>query len=131
MNQTLKLKLSFDSNQLSPSDIEQSVLSFEKEMLALDGVETIVNDQINKDIDPLLFATLSISLAPVVTTKFFEFLNAWAMRRENRLIKIKIQLSKDKFIEFEGSETMSKKDVENWILAVEKALNTKKSNVKN
>ncbi len=125
MNEKLNFKLIFDSDQLDPAKVEDSVLSFEREMTELSGVEKILDDHIYKDIDPLIFATLSLSLAPIVTTKFFEFLHAWSMRRENRLIKIKIQLGKDKFIEFEGPETMSKKDVDGWILSVEKAIKSK------
>jgi hypothetical protein len=49
----------------------------------------------------------------------------WALRRENRNIRIKMQLGRNKSIEFEGSETLSEKDVEAWILAVEKALKNK------
>lgn len=86
----------------------------------------MLEQRTHKDIDPLIFATLSVSLVPLAATKFFEFLNAWALRRENRLIKIKIQLGKDKVVEFEGSETMSKKEVEAWIRTIEKSLQSKK-----
>jgi hypothetical protein len=125
MSEMLNLKLDFDSDKLRPSEIEKSVLSFEKEIAGLSGVEKAFEQQINKDIDPLTFAALSIYLAPVVMPKFLEFLTTWAMRRENRLIKIKVQLGKNKYAEFEGSETLSKKDVESWISAVEKALKHK------
>ena len=126
MRDKLNFKLILDSDQLDPSKLEKSILSLEREVIELNGVEKIVDDHANKDIDPLLFATLSISLAPIVTTKFFEFLNAWSLRRENRLIKIKLQLSKDEFIEFEGSETMSKQEVEAWVLAIKKTLKSKR-----
>jgi hypothetical protein len=126
MSQTLDFKLIFDSNQLQPSVLEKCVLSFEEELLELGGVESILDNHEVKEIDPMIFATLSLSLAPIVATKFFEFLNTWLLRRENRLVKIKIQIGKDKSIEFEGSETMSKKDVEAWILAIETALKSKR-----
>lgn len=125
MSATLDFRLVFDSDELRPAEVERSMLSFEKEIAGLDGAERTSGAQTDKEIDPLTFAALSLALAPAAATKFFEFLNAWAMRRENRLIKIKIQLGKSRSIEFEGSETLSKKDVEGWILAIEKALKQK------
>jgi hypothetical protein len=47
------------------------------------------------------------------------------MRRENRQIRVKIQTGRNKFIEFEGSETLSKQKIEEWIATVEKALKQK------
>jgi hypothetical protein len=125
MSETLNIKLVLDSSQLGPSDLQKSTLSLEKELEEAVGGRKTFERQVNKDIDPLAFAALSISMAPIAMTKFFEFLNMWALRRENRNIKIKIQLGKNKSIEFEGSETLSKKDVETWILVIEKALKNK------
>jgi hypothetical protein len=122
MNEKLNFRLILDSDQLDPSKIENSVLALEKEIDEFSSPENVSDNVTNKEIDPLLFATLSLSLAPIAAAKFFEFLNAWSLRRENRSIKIKIQLGKDKLIEFEGSETMSKKDVEGWILSVKNAM---------
>lgn len=109
----------------SPSDLEASTLALEKELgRSLGGIRKAEAGG-HKDIDPLAFATLTVAVAPVVVTKFFEFLNAWALRRENRHVRIKLQLGKDKSIEFEGSETLSKEDVEKWIRVLDGAMKKK------
>jgi hypothetical protein len=122
MNASLPFNLCFDSERLRPIEVEMCILGLEREVLELDGVEKAANNQAVKEIDPLAFAILSFNLIPTVLARFFEFLNAWAMRRENRMVKIRVQLGKNKYVEFEGSETMSKKDVEGWVAAVEKTL---------
>ncbi len=121
MNKMLDFQLFFDSDQLRPAEVEKAILSFEKEMVQLEGVKKASGRQVEGDIDPLLFAALGFSLAPAVTPKFLEFLNAWVMRRENRVIKVKVQLGWNQSIEIDGSETLSQKKMEDWISAIEKS----------
>jgi hypothetical protein len=125
MSERLDFQLRFDSDQLRPIQVERAMLSFEKEITELDGVEKPSGRPIGKDLDPLTFAALTISLAPTMITKFFEFLNAWAMRRENRMIKIKIQIDRNTCIEFEGSETLSPKKIEDMLTTIRKTLKRK------
>src|SRR5215216_2383641 len=54
-----------------------------------------------KSIDPVIAGALIISVTPTVLTKFLDFLHAWAMRRENHTLKIKIQTPDNSVIEIE------------------------------
>ncbi|MBI3174887.1 MAG: hypothetical protein HYZ25_14270 [Chloroflexi bacterium] len=115
-------ELILKNDQIPPRELEKSAVAFETEAAKNFGDIHRSREAPSKDIDPLAFATLSIAIAPIVATKFFEFLNTWALRRENRNIRIKIQVGKDESIEFEGSETLSKQDVEEWIEAIARAM---------
>ncbi len=119
------LAILLENDQADPNEIERSTLSLEKELGQTVGGIHRQAAHGHKDIDPLAFATLTVAIAPVVVTKFFEFLNTWALRRENRHVRIKLQLGKDKSIEFEGSETLSKEDVEKWIRVLDGAMKKK------
>jgi hypothetical protein len=114
-----------ENDQASPRDLEKFTLALEKELERKVGGLRPETAPGHKAIDPLAFATLTVAVAPVVAGKFFEFLNTWIMRRENRHVRIKLQLGKDRSIEFEGSETLSKADVEEWIRTLEGALQNK------
>lgn len=119
------LAILLENDQADPNELERSTLSLEKELdQNVGGIHRQTADG-QKDIDPLAFATLTVAIAPIVVTKFFEFLNTWALRRENRHVRIKLQLGKDKSIEFEGSETLSKEDVEKWIRILDGAMKKK------
>ncbi|MBI5294315.1 MAG: hypothetical protein HY869_02485 [Chloroflexi bacterium] len=119
------LAILLENDQADPNELERSTLSLEKELAQnVGGIHRQAADG-HKDIDPLAFATLTVAIAPIVVTKFFEFLNTWALRRENRHVRIKLQLGKDKSIEFEGSETLSKEDVEKWIRVLDGAMKKK------
>lgn len=119
------LAILLENDQADPNELERSTLSLEKELdQNVGGIHRQTADG-QKDIDPLAFATLTVAIAPIVVTKFFEFLNTWALRRENRHVRIKLQLGKDKSIEFEGSETLSKEDVEKWIRVLDGAMKKK------
>ena len=131
MHKNLNFKLVFENNGRpwksagtfgALAEVERAMLFFEREAVQLGCAQKAPDQSAGKDIDTLTFAALALSLAPTVATKFFEFLNAWSMRRENRQIRIKIQTGRNKFIEFEGSETLSKQKIEELIATVEKAL---------
>jgi len=74
-----------------------------------------------KGVDPVTaaigFSMLSSSLPQILT-----FLRDWALRREGRVLKIKIQSKKDRFIEMEIPTAISKKEVKEWIETVQSAI---------
>ena len=75
----------------------------------------------SKAVDPVLaavcFSMLSNSLPQILN-----FLHDWALRREGRVLKIKIQSKKDKVIEMEIPTSLSNKEVKAWIKSVQSAI---------
>lgn len=78
-----------------------------------------------KGIDHVILGTLLISVSPIMLTKFLDFLHAWALRQENRVIKIKIQTKANQVIEVEVPETMSPDEVKKWIGEIKSTVNQK------
>ena len=68
-----------------------------------------------KAIDPVVLGALIIASAPSIITKILEFLHAWAIRREDRVVKVKIQTQAGNIVEIEVPETMSQDKVKEWI----------------
>ena len=75
-----------------------------------------------KAVDPVLLGALVIAIAPAVTDKVLDFLHAWMMRREGRMVKIKIQTAKDASIELEIPERMSQTDFKKLVKIVNETL---------
>jgi len=74
-----------------------------------------------KPVDPVVLGALAVTVGPLVLTKVLDFLHAWAMRREDRNVKIKIQ-SADKSLEVEVPTTMSPDETKAWINALKGTL---------
>ena len=75
-----------------------------------------------KSIEPVMLGFLVVSLGPTVLTKFLDFLHAWAMRREDRIVKLKFQSKAGELIELEVPATMERGDVEKWIKMVSESV---------
>jgi hypothetical protein len=73
-------------------------------------------------VDPVIVGMLIVAIGPTLLTKLLDFLHAWAMRREGRTIKIKIQTPDGAIVEVEFPQTVSFDDVEQWIAKVEAAV---------
>ncbi len=65
---------------------------------------------------------LIVAVAPLAVTKFLEFLQAWALRREGRAVKIEIQNVKGSLIEIEVPATTSTVEIRKWIGMVKECL---------
>jgi len=79
-----------------------------------------------KGIDPVVLGTLLVSISPIMLTKFLDFLHAWSLRQENRVIKIKIQTNANQIIEIEVPETTSPDEVKKWINEIKSTISPKK-----
>jgi hypothetical protein len=75
-----------------------------------------------KGVDPMLLGMLAVWAGPVVLPKFLEFLHSWAMRREGRTVKVKLQTAEGAALEVEVPATMSPAEVKTWIRTVSEAL---------
>ena len=53
--------------------------------------------------------------------KFLDFLHAWAMRKENRHIKVKLQAD-DKSVEIEVPQTSSPDEIKKWMKLAQDSL---------
>ena len=82
-------------------------------------------------IDPVLLGVLAVGVGPIVLTKVLEFLHAWAMRREGRVVKIRIQAGPDSSLEVEVPAIMPRSEVKTWINTVSEALNEKRKKAGN
>jgi hypothetical protein len=80
-----------------------------------------------KVIDPVILGALVVAVGPTVLTKFLEFLHAWAMRREGRTVKLKLQTPEGAALEIEVPQTMSPAEVKKWIDTLSEAVTKKKS----
>jgi hypothetical protein len=79
-----------------------------------------------KGVDPMILGALAVTVGPTVLTKFLEFLHAWAMRREDRTVKLKIQTEGGAMLEVEVPATMSPAEVKQWINSLNETLGKKK-----
>lgn len=75
-----------------------------------------------KAMDPALLSALVVAVAPTMLSQLLEFLHAWAMRREGRVVKVKLQTGDGRVVEGEFPATMSQEDARQWIAVVAKSL---------
>lgn len=118
-------EISLDPNN---SDLWKRELQIELIETGLISVVTTNPDAMpngTKGVDPVLaalgFSMLSNSLPQILT-----FLHDWALRREGRVLKIKIQTEKDRFIEIEIPSSMSKKELTEYINIAQSAIKKKR-----
>jgi hypothetical protein len=131
-NQPQNLEFSVEINSIGGDkeqvDDETRELYGELLEVELASVE-LANNQMppekTKAIDSVLLGTIAISVAPIMITKLLEFLLAWAMRREGRVVKLKMQ-SKTNSVEIEMPMTMSPDDLKIWIAELNESLSSKK-----
>jgi hypothetical protein len=55
----------------------------------------------------MLVGALVVSVGPVLLPKFLDFLNAWAMRREGRTVKVRLRQADGAEFEVDASDTVS------------------------
>lgn len=78
-----------------------------------------------RSIDPVIVGAVIVAVGPAVLPKFLEFLHAWAMRREERTVKISIKRPKGDSLEIEVPYAMSLPEVKQWIATVLDTLSKK------
>jgi hypothetical protein len=83
-----------------------------------------------KGVDPMLLGMLAVWVGPVLLPKFLDFLHAWAMRREGRTVKVKLQKADGSALEVEVPATMSRTEVKTWVNTVSEALAQKPASKK-
>ncbi|MFX1355504.1 MAG: hypothetical protein ACFFGP_16240 [Promethearchaeota archaeon] len=69
--------------------------------------------------DPFTIGALVLGVMPVVLPKLIEFMQTWALRGENRTVKIKTAAGLD--IEFTPDKKLSPADLEKYVKALSKA----------
>jgi hypothetical protein len=72
--------------------------------------------------DPVLLGVVLVTVGPTVLTHFLEFLHDWAMRREGRKLKVRIETPEGSAVEIEVPETTSREELIQWIETVRAAL---------
>lgn len=127
----LELIIALDVQDGNPEDVDRltrqlltEIRSLEVESVALAKDDAAPTG--TKSIDPVLVGALVIAIGPTLLTKFLEFLHDWAMRREGRTIKLKVQRSNNDSIEIEVPATMSQPEVQKWVESVNELLNKPK-----
>jgi len=65
---------------------------------------------------------IAVATTPTLLMKFLDFLHAWAMRREGRVIKIKYEDKDGKSLELEVAETTKREEIEKWINTIRDTL---------
>ncbi len=68
-----------------------------------------------KGIDPVLVGAILVSLGHVALPKLLDFLHDWAMRRQDRTVRISYKSPQGESIEVEVPATMDKDEVKSWI----------------
>ena len=72
--------------------------------------------------DTVVLGGLLLAVAPMVMTKLLEFLQAWAMRREGRMLKLNLQTADGASVQIEVPQTMSRSEVKRWLDTINEAL---------
>ena len=75
-----------------------------------------------KSVDAALLGALVVAVVTTALPKFFDFLHAWALRREGRMVKVKVQTESGAAIEVEFSETTPPEKVKEYIKLVNASL---------
>ncbi len=119
----LELHVRFQDRELSPQQVENITWGF-RHTLNQEFGRITQELSANKDGDALALGLLTLTLIPSMLPKFLDFLHAWAMRRENRHIKVKIQLS-DKSVEIEVPQTSSPDEIKKWMELANDSLSAK------
>jgi hypothetical protein len=121
---------SIEDASVDPDKLNQWLFDLKKEINDT-GLVTILssNNAImpsgTKGADPV-FAALTFSMLSTSLPLILTFAHDWALRRESRVLKIKIQSQKDEIIEVEIPGGMSKDEVKDWIKLVQKSVKNKK-----
>ena len=128
-NEVVELIVQVELVDSSDEEIDQETRRLRNEIVDLLDVEsaTLQTEQSSappgtKPIDPVTLGVLIVAVAPIAVTKFLEFLQAWAMRREGRTVKIKIQNAKGSLIEIEVPATTSTAEIQKWIGLIKESL---------
>jgi hypothetical protein len=111
---------------VDPEVIPQWTMDLKNEMVSTNLIDIIPTESLispsgTKGIDPMI-AAISFSMLSNSLPQILVFLHDWALRREGRVLKIKIQSKKDKFIEMEIPTALSKKEVKDWIETIQSAM---------
>lgn len=116
----------FDKERLSDDSYN---LADELQTFPIDDVKIVregkVPDKAKSGIDPIVLGGILVYTSQTVLPKILEFVYAWAMRREGRNIKIKIQ-NQNGSIEIDVPETKDIEDIKLWINELTKKLSEDK-----
>ena len=116
----LQVRIQLADAKALPRELESLASNLEKEVVEqVNGIQLTRNTlRGQRGADALVIGTVMLTFIPIVLPKFLEFLHAWAMRRENSNIHIKIE-SKNKTVEVEVPSSMSPEEAKRWITLVE------------
>jgi hypothetical protein len=119
----LQARIQLTEADAKPRELEALAAALEKETLEhVQGVQLTRNlFRGQRDVDPLVVGTVLLTFIPIVLPKVLEFLQAWAMRRENSSIRVKIT-AKDKTVEIEVPSSLSPEEARRWIIMVKQNL---------
>ncbi|MBN1148997.1 MAG: hypothetical protein JXA78_17195 [Anaerolineales bacterium] len=124
---TIQVQLGLPSGDEQQLDLAARQLRGELLELELDSVELASGGAAPQgvkglEMDPALLGALVVSLGPLALDKLLGFLHDWAMRRQGRSVKIKIQTAEGAAVEVEVPETMEPAQVQAWIEMVGRSL---------
>lgn len=134
MNEKIDVIIQVDTQESDDTTIDNMARLLLEEIRELDVdsaklLDSGVSQAGAKGLDPVL-GTLIVTLGATVLTKILEFLHAWAMRREDQIVRIKIQVPDMTSIEVEVPQTAKTDEVKAWIQTVEQALAKQQKNKK-
>ena|SRR5687768_4387600 len=128
MNDTSETNLFLIEMSLKYGDEEKvarMAYDFIREAGDFDGVkvELVHGSSANKEksLDPVIWGVLSATIAPTVLTKFLELLHDWSLRREGRVVRIKVQNKDGSLVEIEVPETTSPQAIQKYIELVRRS----------
>jgi hypothetical protein len=121
-----KIIITIADDDVEQQDYAVRQLRQELSQLILEPIEFYSqNSQIPegaKSIDPETLNALILSIAPISFMKLLEFLHNWMMRKEGRVIKIKVQKLNGQSVEIEVPASTSQQELKMWIKTVEAAI---------
>jgi len=131
---TMKLLIQIDQYGLDPEEIDRIAYQLCSEIREYDveSVDLIRGEptrQGAKSLDAVALGGLMVVVSPILLTKFLEFLHAWALRREGRTVKIKIQTEDGTMLEVDVPSSMSPTEIKSRISTIIELLPKKSASV--
>ncbi len=129
----LNLKISLTDDKLLPAQLENLTIMLEHEIRqdVKDAAILVPGESGTRDAGSFAVeAGILLSLSPLVLTKVLEFVHAWAMRHENKNIRVKLQLNAASSIELDVPQTTSPEEVQKWIDMAKRSVESKPASSK-